>query len=186
MFTGFQSISIPISQLSLPAVLKCGQSFRWHEIHLPQTDEPELSDRLPKLENEYRLALKDRVICLRQTPNALFYRALYPKLQMTRPVGDCDTENLTWLRDYFQLNVDLVELYDDWSSRDAVFSKLRNRFQGIRILRQDPWENLISWVYNSFVLVEPIFLADSYVPQTTILIEYLKWFKIYVSIFLQP
>jgi N-glycosylase/DNA lyase len=139
MLTGFQSISISVSQLSLPAVLRCGQSFRWQEIHL---GDPETSNHFP--ESEYRLALKDRIICLRQTPDTLFYRALYPNLNTTRPATDRDNENLHWLRDYFQLDVDLVELYDDWSSRDTVFNRLRTRFEGIRILRQDPWENLIS------------------------------------------
>ncbi|KAF7973402.1 hypothetical protein HWV62_15193 [Athelia sp. TMB] len=55
-----------------------------------------------------------------------------------------DAETLAWLRDYFQLDIDLMKLYDDWSTRDPVFRKLRDRFSGIRMLRQDPWENLVS------------------------------------------
>jgi len=53
---------------------------------------------------------------------------------------------LVWLRDYFQLDVDLVKLYDTWSDMDPVFLRLRDRFVGIRMLRQDPWENLISFI----------------------------------------
>jgi hypothetical protein len=33
-------------------------------------------------------------------------------------------EALEWLRDYIQLDVDLVKLYGGWAERDAVFAKL--------------------------------------------------------------
>ena len=99
---------------------------------------------------EYRLALKDRVICLRQTPDALLYRAVFP-VASSRPatgVSDQekvrDAETLAWLQDYFQLDVDLEKLYDTWEELDPIFGKIRSRFAGIRILRQDPWENLVS------------------------------------------
>ncbi|KAH9993756.1 DNA glycosylase [Russula vinacea] len=83
--------------------------------------------------------------------NTLFYRSVFPpdspaspELKTTR-----DAETLLWLRDYFQLDVDLVMLYDEWSEKDPVFAKLRGRFEGIRMLRQDPWENLISFICSS-------------------------------------
>jgi N-glycosylase/DNA lyase len=94
--------------------------------------------------------LQDRVVCLRQSPDTLFYRSVFPdspvppELKTTR-----DAETLLWLRDYFQLDVDLVMLYNEWSEKDPVFAKLRGRFEGIRMLRQDPWENLISFICSS-------------------------------------
>lgn len=137
---GFRALSISIAQVNLSAVLKCGQSFRWHFIPLdsdPSTSSAILPDR------EWRLALQDRVICLRQTPDTLFYRAMFP----TSATDDDETRHVTtlaWLRDYFQLDTDLVKLYDEWSAKDKVFCQLRDRFCGIRMLRQDPWENVIS------------------------------------------
>ena len=59
---------------------------------------------------------------------------------------DDEEETLAFIRDYFQLDTDLLELYDSWSTSDPVFASLRERFQGIRMLRQDPWECLISCV----------------------------------------
>ena len=145
MLTGFQSMPLSVSQLSLPAVLKCGQSFRWREIPLKlNSNGPSSSNGTTISEQEFRLALKDRIVCLRQTSDTLFYRAIFPKSQTSRPVSEQAPDTLSWLRNYFQLDVDLVGLYDDWSARDSVFEKLRARFEGIRILRQDPWENLIS------------------------------------------
>jgi N-glycosylase/DNA lyase len=133
----FSSFPIPIAQLNLAAVLKCGQSFRWSILPLPTTDtEPT---------HEYRLCLRDRVVCLRQASDTLFYRAAFPDPQPSpSQLAQQNVETLAWVRDYFQLDIDLVQLYDHWSERDKAFAKFRDRFTGIRILRQDPWENVVS------------------------------------------
>ena len=133
----FHSIPLPIFQLSLAAVLKCGQSFRWSILTPVKSTTPV----------EYRLCLKDRVVCLRQSSDTLFYRSVFPDPQPTRyEYAEREAETLEWLKDYFQLNIDLVALYKQWAERDPVFAKFQERFEGIRMLRQDPWENLISSV----------------------------------------
>lgn len=53
------------------------------------------------------------------------------------------------LEDYFQLGVDIENLYDQWSQADPYFSKTARDFWGIRILRQDPVENLFSFICSS-------------------------------------
>jgi N-glycosylase/DNA lyase len=136
---GFHALSLPLAQLSLAAVLKCGQSFRWsiYPLHAALPSDPS---------HEYRLCLQDRVVCLRQSPDTLFYRAVFPESKSVAPetISERDVETLEWLKDYFQVDVDLVKLYGEWAECDPVFAKLRVRFEGIRMLRQDPWENLIS------------------------------------------
>ncbi|KAG6837287.1 hypothetical protein H0H93_011889 [Arthromyces matolae] len=119
MLPAFQSLPLPLAQLSLAAVLKCGQSFRWKTVPLVNPDD-----------TEYRLCLRDRV----PTPTQTALR---------------EAETLLWLKDYFQLDIDLAALYIEWSARDPVFARMQTRFQGIRILRQDPWENLISFICSS-------------------------------------
>jgi len=145
---GFRALPLPLAQLSLAAVLKCGQSFRWsiYPLHPALPLDPS---------HEYRLCLQDRVVCLRQSPDTLFYRTVFPDSPVSPEVVETarDAETLLWLNDYFQLDVDLVKLYDEWSEKDPVFAKLRARFEGIRMLRQDPWENLISSVSVFFVLL---------------------------------
>jgi len=139
---GFKSLSLPISQLSLAAVLKCGQSFRWSIFEAPPGHPQSLE---PGLQAEYRFCLKDRVVCLRQSPTTLYYKSVYPEPQPTASqLAERDADTLKWLYDYFQLKVDLVSLYSRWASADKVFAGFKDRFEGIRILRQDPWENLIS------------------------------------------
>lgn len=140
---GFRALPIPLVQLSLAAVLKCGQSFRWsiYPLHASVASDPQMPT------HEYRFCLRDRVVCLRQSPDTLFYRTVLPDSPCSlSKTSQLESETLAWLNDYFQLDVDLVKLYDEWSERDAVFARFRERFEGIRMLRQDPWENLISCV----------------------------------------
>lgn len=47
-----------------------------------------------------------------------------------------NAETLAWLRDYLQLDIDLVKLYAEWAACDPVFAKLQSRYGGIRMLRQ--------------------------------------------------
>ena len=53
------------------------------------------------------------------------------------------------LRDYFQLNVSLVKLYQQWGKVDENFKEVASEFPGIRILRQDPTETLFSFICSS-------------------------------------
>lgn len=141
---GFKSIPLSLAQLSLAVVLKCGQSFRW-SILTPPTSEAQQTGAEEHLRVEYRLCLKDRVICLRQSLDMLFYRSVFPDPQPSpAKLVLREAETLEWLKDYFQLNVDLVSLYKQWAAKDKVFARFQNRFIGIRILRQDPWENVVS------------------------------------------
>lgn len=139
--SGFRALPLPIAQLSLAAVLKCGQSFRWSIFPLP--DQISVDELTPT--HEYRFCLRDRVVCLQQNHHTLFYRSVFSEpLPSPTHVALKEAETLAWLRDYFQLDIDLLELYEEWSNRDPVFSKFQSRFSGIRMLRQDPWENLVS------------------------------------------
>ena len=138
---GFKSLPLSITQLCLSAVLKCGQSFRWSAFPLGPQDRPET---VPS--HEYRFCLRDRVVCLRQSTDMLYYRtelASLPSLSVSQRETQ-EAETLSWIRDYFQLDVDLNSLYDQWAAGDPVISKLRARFSGIRVLRQDPFECLVA------------------------------------------
>ena len=169
---GFHALPLQLAQLSLAAVLKCGQSFRWsiHPLHAALPLDPS---------HEYRLCLQDRIVCLRQSPDTLFYRAIFPDTSVPPEIVSAqDAETLQWLKDYFQLDVDLVKLYTEWAERDPVFAKLRTRFEGIRILRQDPWENLVSCAPTvallSLARSHPL-CSDSYALRTTTLPASRRW-----------
>jgi hypothetical protein len=176
---GFRALPLPLAQLSLAAVLKCGQSFRWsiYPLHAALPSDPS---------HEYRLCLQDRVVCLSQSLDTLFYRSVFPDPLVSPEVeATRDAETLLWLDDYFQLDVDLVKLYNEWSEKDPVFAGLRGRFEGIRMLRQDPWENLISCALLLFTPFNPDpihmhFHLGLYVPRTITSPESRKWSNLFV------
>lgn len=53
------------------------------------------------------------------------------------------------IKDYFQLNVNIATLYEKWSELDSNFQFISAKFEGIRMLRQDPVENLFSFICSS-------------------------------------
>ena len=141
---GFTRLPLPLAELSLAAVLQCGQSFRWSIFPLTAgVLEPHGTIIPPQ---EYRFCLQDRVVCLRQTADALWYRSIFPSCSPHTDEDTKEAQTLSWIQDYFQLQVDVVNLYEEWGIRDPIFNKLRDRFSGIRMLRQDPFECLLSYV----------------------------------------
>lgn len=53
------------------------------------------------------------------------------------------------LKDYFQLDIDLESLYRQWSLADPNFDKVSKNFIGVRMLKQDPVENLFAFICSS-------------------------------------
>jgi N-glycosylase/DNA lyase len=78
------------------------------------------------------------VVFLRQEDDDLHY-ASYPE----------DPYILETISDYFNLHINVLDLYTRWSEIDAVFKRSAVGFEGLRMLRQDPWENLISFICSS-------------------------------------
>ncbi|CAO1615287.1 unnamed protein product [Parajaminaea phylloscopi] len=158
---------------------KCGQSFRWRSRNVweparrnagggPYVDqkgarvktEPKEETALPltgtthhsNLESwtEWSICLSDRVVLLRQDEDNgyIFHRTLLPK------TGEIDWEQVNdetraWVVDYLNLTVPLEALYDQWAEADKVFARFATKFRGIRMLRQDPWECVCSFICSS-------------------------------------
>ncbi|EFP85074.2 uncharacterized protein PGTG_11243 [Puccinia graminis f. sp. tritici CRL 75-36-700-3] len=163
----------PISraELSLPAVLKCGQTFRWNRsqliLKLPSTSDQQThhghhEDRKPEPDDlhpspsvalqEWSMAWIDRTVVLRQDDQGIYYTALYRPSHIEEYDKDCKL-NTTYdlLKAYFVLDVSLVNLYHDWSERDPVFSNkvASGEWDGLRVVRQDSWETMISFICSA-------------------------------------
>ncbi|QPG76614.1 hypothetical protein FOA43_004006 [Brettanomyces nanus] len=117
----WSSVQISPSELSLSKVLRCGQTFRWKCI-----------DQI------WSCSFNDRIILLKQNDGNLSYSSIPFK-----------EDTIKLIHQYFHLDIDVNRLYKDWCSRDARFLKNSSRFQGIRILDQDPWENLVCFICSS-------------------------------------
>ncbi|XP_042679417.1 N-glycosylase/DNA lyase isoform X1 [Centrocercus urophasianus] len=115
----------PSAELRLDLVLASGQAFRWRE----------------SSPGAWTGVLGDRVWTLRQERDRLWY-TVYGK-ETPGP----ETDRI--LRDYFQLDVGLVALYRTWGAADPLFCQTATAFPGVRVLRQDPVECLLSFICTS-------------------------------------
>ncbi|XP_033611837.1 N-glycosylase/DNA lyase isoform X3 [Fukomys damarensis] len=124
------SVPCPRAELRLDLVLASGQSFRWRE-------------RSPA---HWSGVLADQVWTLTQTEEQLHctvYRGDPGWLGRPTP------EELVAVHKYFQLDVSLAQLYSRWGAVDSHFRKVAGKFQGVRLLRQDPIECLFSFICSS-------------------------------------
>lgn len=58
-----------------------------------------------------------------------------------------EDENL--LKNYFRLDFALDEMYAKWSDSDPNFKEIAPKFHGVRMLKQDPVENIFSFICSS-------------------------------------
>ncbi|PYI06073.1 8-oxoguanine DNA glycosylase [Aspergillus sclerotiicarbonarius CBS 121057] len=131
-FSEWRKLPVSLNELCINTTLRCGQSFRWHNV--PDTD-------------EWRCVLHGRLLSLKQDPTYLYYRTYRASKPPNRPNDDDTT--LSLLSHYFNLTTNLTTLYAEWSSQDPNFRKKASQFTGIRILRQDAWEALVSFICSS-------------------------------------
>lgn len=132
--------------------------------------------------------MKGRILFVKQDSHHLYYADKFPvKPSTTQPL----IPTLNLVKDYFSLNLSVIDLYKFWSSKDSHFNKMvafpsqypvkledavedtkplisdlentdvkpqvlntlghfdQDNFHGIRILHQDPWENLVSFICSS-------------------------------------
>jgi len=126
MSMNWRKLLSPIASLRLDITLKCGQSFRWKLINNEK--------------DVYIGVLKHNLYLLTQNDNEILYHCVSnPDIE--------DAEEI--LKDYFQLSVDLWSLYKEWSKNDPIFERISNSYPGVRILRQDPLENVFSFICSA-------------------------------------
>ncbi|ORY72607.1 DNA glycosylase [Leucosporidium creatinivorum] len=162
------------SELQLATVLKSGQSFRWARFDTVHASKPDVAaetagaapgaeDSKPALEakeqlvqgEEWAFGWGDRTVVLRQDSQGIHYRSLYPPIPpYAAYAADLKSDTtLPLLKSYFQLDTPLAPLYAEWAAKDAHFKKKveaeGERLEGIRVLNQDPWECLISFICSA-------------------------------------
>jgi N-glycosylase/DNA lyase len=81
------------------------------------------------------------VIAIQETSKTTLYRPL----TTTTSVEDLSSA----LREYFRLADSLEELYQSWSDADERLAEIAKCIPGVRIVEQDPFECLISFICSS-------------------------------------
>lgn len=119
IFNDARQIVLPVRDYDLAATLSSGQAFRWR-----------LDD------SGWTGVVAGSWVRLRQLPEGIAAKT------------SSDVTNWSWLRDYLQTDVDLASILatfpDDEPMRAAV-----QACRGVRLLRQDPWECLASFILSS-------------------------------------
>ena len=110
-----------IKSFELKDIFECGQCFRWN-----------------KQENgSYTGVFKNNVLNVEKRENTVIFK------------GICDGEIKQVLEEYFDLNRDYEKIKSDLSKIDINMQKSIEYGQGIRILNQDLWETIISFIISA-------------------------------------
>ena len=144
----WRKLNIDKLGIRLDVTLQSGQSFRWRET----------------APGEWTNVLSGYVWTLKQDQHDLFYRVfksrslqhlqgerILEEIQIppNRKIDKVSKLYESILRDYFQLDVDVESLFEQWRENDPHFAEVSEKFRGVRVLRQDPVETLFSFICSS-------------------------------------
>lgn len=133
----FHRILVSREALKLENVLQAGQAFRW--IWDEKNDLYMTSILIPGYDKYGIIILRQKQIKKEQGDEYIEFAFKHPTWEYS-----C-VEN--YLKQYFRLEVDLVTQLGNWTLKDPNFLNISS--QGIRILSQEPWETLISFICSS-------------------------------------
>lgn len=116
-----------LSDFELAHIFECGQCFRWHKIE----------------EEKYIGVIKYGVVEITKTaPHSVIIEYEFD----SKIKGTLYEEEL---KEYFDLNTDYSKIKSIISKDDLNLQKAIEYGNGIRILNQDPWEMLISFIISA-------------------------------------
>ncbi len=115
-----EKIDLQGQPLDLDLTLSCGQAFRWRK----------------RKDGIWAGVVRDKLVELDIRDGVLYWR--------TSPHSD-----QALVEDYLRLDDDVNAIYSTLSEMDDHLSALIARFKGLRILRQDPFEALYSFVCSA-------------------------------------
>ncbi|XP_037776376.1 N-glycosylase/DNA lyase-like [Penaeus monodon] len=153
------------SELRLDITLQCGQSFRWREVN-PGQWRGMIGNRVWTLSQD-----DTHIVCIQHPLEQDSSTRQEEKIKRTNNSGNksrschktrktSERENNTeallstekieaLMNDYFQLDVSLEKMYALWSKADQNFAYVSPQFPGVRMLNQDPVENVFSFICSS-------------------------------------
>ena len=111
-------LSLDGQTLDLESTLFSGQVFRWR-----------------KRESWYEGVVSGRIVRLREVEGGIAFAATGYETDVVA----------SQLRDYFSLGFDLSDVHSTLS-RDSYLRAIIDRYRGMRVLRQDPWETTLSFL----------------------------------------
>ncbi|MDP6667721.1 MAG: 8-oxoguanine DNA glycosylase, N-terminal domain-containing protein, partial [Dehalococcoidia bacterium] len=123
-----EPVFLPIGYVDLQATLDGGQAFRWWPGQNPDSSQP-----------TYRGVVGRRVVEITEADDGL----------LARPTDGRDESGLAHsLTDYLGSRQDLEGFRKRFADDPCLGPALRG-YSGLRVLRQDPWECLFSFICSS-------------------------------------
>ena len=122
--TPWRSLGLTRGELNLAHTLPTGQAFGWR-----------------RAGDEYHGVLGDAALAIRENPTT--------RCAEWRSALDKEATTQRRLDDYFRTDTSFEALYGEWSSCDERFAQVAPAVAGARVLRQDPFECLISFICSS-------------------------------------
>ena len=119
-------VTIAGEPVALAATLDGGQAFRWWQVE-------------PEEESTFRGVIEDRLLCLSKCNGGVEVTALDDG-----PVSDA----LAKTAGYLNANMNLEEFRQVFADDPCIGPAVRG-YAGLRLLRQDPWECLVSFICSS-------------------------------------
>jgi 3-methyladenine DNA glycosylase/8-oxoguanine DNA glycosylase len=130
-------LNVPPSELRPDLTLIMGQCFNWRRLQTTKTESS----------NCWVGMLGPHPIAVQQTPTTTLIAHL---LHNGSKQDAAEKEAMRhMMREYFQLNYSLEELYKEWAGGCSRMKTVTECLQGVRVVRQDPWECLISFICSS-------------------------------------
>ena len=109
------------NSFELKDIFECGQCFRWNE----------------KEDGSYTGVIKNAIINVKKENENIIF------------TGKCDTDIQQLIEYYFDLNTDYEEIKQKLSNIDEYLKTSIEYGKGIRILNQDLWETIISFIISA-------------------------------------
>lgn len=113
-------ISLPVRDYDLATTMSSGQVFAWERVG-----------------DDWCGAVAGRWVKLRQTAETIVVRTAEPQSQWS------------WIRDFLQSDVELGSVLATFPRDDLALCAAVKACRGLRLLRQEPWECLASFILSS-------------------------------------
>ena len=110
-----------IDSFELKDIFECGQCFRWNE----------------REDGSYIGVFKENVLSVKRENNEVFF------------CGISNNDLQKEVEDYFDLKRDYKKIKDELSKKDKYLAESIKYGEGIRILNQDLWETIISFIISA-------------------------------------
>lgn len=116
----------PSGPFDLASTMECGQAFRWKQV-----SSSEVGDH-------FEGVIFGNFVRAKQLDSTVLFTSEPDPPATFRPI----------LEDYLGLGHDLDSIYVELG-KDPVLARLIDKYPGLRILRQDPWECLVSFICSA-------------------------------------